>query len=197
VVTEQPEIAEPGDGLLRRIFRARVVELLIGLVRGEFGQERLDVAIGVADALERVLAPQFLEDARERRVVPFRDLVRAVVRDRVCRRIEVAAVEPGHGHLAEPERLRRLEPRVAGDDLPARPRHDRLPEAEPPDGRRDVRDRWVVLARVRRRAEEPLDPDRLDAELRGLQVHEVSPSGTGLTWREGAWTGSGHRKRRF
>jgi hypothetical protein len=51
VVAEQPQIAEPGDGLLRRILGAGVVDLGIG----QCGQE--------ANAVERVLGAQRLERA--------------------------------------------------------------------------------------------------------------------------------------
>ena len=154
MITEDPQVALLGRGLLGRLLGTGIVELAAIAVGGERDQELVDVRAGVADALEAVLGAQLFQQLRERGLVELRELVRPIVRDRERRRVEVAAIEPDDGHLIEPELERRLQARVAGDDLAAALGHDRLLPTEPLDGRRDVRHAGLIDARVGRAQEQ-------------------------------------------
>jgi hypothetical protein len=180
VLAQDPEIAQPAGGVLRRLARSGVVQLLVRLVRGELGQKLVDLVVAEPDAVERVLGAEGVEQGGQGLIVPLGELSGPVVRDRVRRGLQVGAVEPGDGDLAEAQGLRSLEPRVARDHLAARLRDDGLPEAEASQRGGDVRDGWVVQPRVRGRAEESVDRDRLDGELRGRVQAQSSSSGARL-----------------
>jgi hypothetical protein len=71
-----------------------------------------------------------------------------VVRDREGRGIQVCPVEPVDGQRFLAEAARRLEARVAGDDLAGALGHDRMSPAETPDRGGHVRHGLIVDARV-------------------------------------------------
>ena len=91
-----------------------------------YALEPLGLPVGSLDVLHELecagahhlllgVARVALEQLRKLGLVPLGELVRAVVRDRVGGRVEVAAVEPDDGNGLHAEFDRRLEPRVAGD----------------------------------------------------------------------------------
>jgi hypothetical protein len=147
---------------------------------------RVDVVGRVADAFERVFPLQLLEDLHELGLVPLGVLVRTVVGDCVGERVEVAPLEPPHGHLGHAEALGGLQARIAGDHLTAAAGDDRLLPAEPADAGRYVRDGRIVAAGVGGRAEQPGDRNRLN---RRRSVRRQA--GTSVRWEplwRCAWT---------
>ena len=67
----------------------------------------------------------------QRGVFPIGELVRLVVGDRVGDGVDVGAVEPPYGDLHEPEKLRGLEARVAGDHFAGAGTPDRVGPISP------------------------------------------------------------------
>ena len=139
------------------------------LLGGEAGSQPLDLRVIEADAVERVLFAELFEKAGQRGVIPLRELVRLVVGDRVGDGVDAGAVEPPHGDFHQPELLRGLEARVAGDDLAGATCYDGLLPAEAAQARGDVGDRGVVLTRVGGGAEELAGRDDLDRRREGLR----------------------------
>ncbi len=172
MVAEQPEVALASDGIERWLLRSRIVDLA-GRVAAELSEQCVDVVVRVTDAFEAVLGAQLSQQFRQRRLVPRRVLVAAVVGDCERGRVEVAPVEPDDGDSRVPELLGSLEPRVAGDDLARALGDDGLLPAEAADRGGDVGDGFVVAARVRRAAVEPLDRDQLDVQGRHVHTNSV------------------------
>jgi hypothetical protein len=82
VVAEDPQVAGLGDGDLGRLVGTVVVEVLVGLLLvAELLHQRVEVLVGVADAVERVLLLELRQELRQLGVVPLGELVRAVVGD--------------------------------------------------------------------------------------------------------------------
>ena len=117
MVTESPQVAQAAYRLLWWFLEAGVVDLTRIRVFGEFGQDLIDVVVGVADPLKGILGAELLEQLCKRRLVPLCELVGSVVRDRVGRGVQIGALEPVDGNLLVLQLCRGLEPRVARDDL--------------------------------------------------------------------------------
>ena len=75
VITQDPEITSARNGSDGRLLRPRVLDL-DGRRGGELGEQIVDVLVGVAGAFERVLGAELLEELRQCRLVPPRELVR-------------------------------------------------------------------------------------------------------------------------
>jgi hypothetical protein len=145
VVAEDPEVAGLGDGDLGRLVGAVVVEVLVGLLLvAELLHQRVEVLVGVADAVERVLLLELRQELGQLGVVPLGELVGAVVGDGERHRGQVVAVEPPDGHLGHAELLGGLQPGVAGDHLTGAAGDDGLLPAEAAQAGRDVGDGRVV-----------------------------------------------------
>ena len=108
------------------------------LLGGEAGDQTVDLLVVEAHAVERVLLAQLFEQAGQRGVIPLGELVRLVVGDRVGDGVDAGAVEPPHGDFHQPELLRGLEARVAGDHLAGAACDDGLLPAEAAQARGDV-----------------------------------------------------------
>jgi hypothetical protein len=106
------------------------------------------------------------------------------------RGVEVVALEPPHRHVLHAELLGGLEPGFAGDHLTAAAGDDGLLPAEATDAGGDVGDGRVVLARVRRGAEQPGDRDDLDRRRGGGGLGQADASWLRTLSRlEGVWDG--------
>ena len=171
VVAEDPEVAGLRDRHGRRRLGTGVVEVR-ALLGSEAGDQPLDLLVVEAYAVERALFAKLFEQAGQRGVIPLGELVRLVVGDRVGDGVDVGAVEPPDRDLHQPELLRGLEARVAGDHLAGAARDDGLLPAEAAEGGSDVRDRGVVLTRVGRGAEELAGRDELDRRREGLRLRD-------------------------
>ncbi|MBK7876326.1 MAG: hypothetical protein IPJ77_11305 [Planctomycetes bacterium] len=123
-ISEEPNVPANSHGDLRNVPGTRIIHHPRGRLRGfEFAQEFVDVGRVEADAFERVLGPQRLQQLSQRAVIPGGELVRPVVGDLVRGGVELATPEPHHRDRRELQRERRLVARVPRDDL-ARGLHD-------------------------------------------------------------------------
>ncbi len=172
VVPEEPQVPFLRDGVLGQLAGADVLELARAGQRLQLREEVVDLVRRIPDRDQAVLGPQVLQDLRERLFLPRGELMGAVVRDLVGRRLEVRPLEPHDRDLGHAEALRRLEPRVPRDHLARAPGDERLLPVEAADRGRDVLDGRVVDPGVGGREEDPLDRDPLDGE--GLRGHTDS-----------------------
>ena len=164
VVSQDPEVSGTRHGSLGRFFRAGVVDLafLLG-VSSQLREQLLDVRIAVADAVEGVFGPQLFKEACQRRLIPLRILVSAVVGDGEGHGLDARAIEPHDRDLDHVEFEGGLQPGVPGNDLARWPGHDRLPPAEAPQGGRDGADGRVVDPGIRGVPVQAPDRHPLDA----------------------------------
>lgn len=162
-------------------------------MRGQTREQVVDLAGREADAIQRVLGPKLLQDLRQRRLVPARQLVGAVVCDLVGRSLEVAAVEPDHRHMGEPERLGGLQAGVAGDDLARASSDDRLLPVEATDRGGDVLDGSLVHPRVGGGEGDPLDRNPFDGQGCSGHTDSLRPAWGGSSGRAWSWWHRGRR----